>query len=65
MNTNEYYIETDYADLAGPYESFEIPMMQEVVKDMQRGQIDFKVDEREDGFYVMRKNMILRKPAKK
>ena len=65
MNTNEYYIETDYADLAGPYESFEIPMMERVIEDMERGNIAHKVEERHDGFYVMRKNMILRKPSKK
>lgn len=64
MNTNEYYIEPDYADLAGPYDSNDFYMMEGVINDMERGQIPYRVDERHDGFYVMRKNMILRKPAK-
>jgi hypothetical protein len=65
MNTNEYFIEKDFSDLAGPYEHCEMSMMNNVINDMISGNIEHKVEHREDGYYVMRKNMILRKPQSK
>jgi hypothetical protein len=65
---NEYYVEEDYAWLAGPYEPSNIVhnrMLERVIADMKRGNIDYRLSPDERGrTMVERKNMILpkRKP---
>jgi uncharacterized protein YwgA len=62
--TNEYTIEQDFSILAGPYSSMisqEIKWMDNVIKDMKAGGIEYRVTSHEGNFYIERKGMIITK----
>lgn len=61
----KFYIEEDFADLAGPYNTC-IPQEQyfldRVIGDMQRGNIEYRIRQDNEGMiYIQRKGMILSK----
>lgn len=64
--TNEYYIEEDFAVLAGPFANnkTEQKFKNNVIEDLKRGNIPWIITFEENGEYVERKGMILprRKP---
>lgn len=62
MNTNEYYIEPDFATLSGAYSEIfpqEMQWMQSVINDLKAGGIEHRVIKNEYGYWVQRKGMIL------
>lgn len=61
--TNEYYIEEDFAILAGPFTSgpTDQKYMHRVIDDMKRGNIPWKVQYINGEAYIERKGMILPK----
>jgi len=62
MNTNEYYIEQDFATLSGAYSEIfpqEMAWMQSVINDLKAGGIEYRVFKNEHGYWVQRKGMIL------
>jgi len=62
---NEYYVEKDYAALAGPFSlnvKNQMQWFKNVINDMKRGNIDYRVVENHNGDSVIeRKGMILPK----
>jgi hypothetical protein len=62
---NEYYVEHDYSWLAGPFDPTikkHTAMLANVVSDMKRGKIDYRVTQDYKGRYMVeRKGMILPK----
>lgn len=61
---SEYYIEEDYAILAGPYEygnKRDAIYKQRVIDDLTRGGISWRIHENGDRDYIERKGMILPK----
>jgi len=61
---SEYYIEEDYAVLAGPYEygnKRDALFKQRVIDDMIAGNIPWRIKEDGDNDYIERKGMILPK----
>ena len=60
----EYYIEKDFAVLAGPYlygNKKDAIYKQRVIDDMIRGGIEWRIKEEGDNDYIERKGMILPK----
>ena len=65
---SEYYIEEDFSDLAGPYNldsKREVHYMNNVIKDLLRGSIEYRVIEwvqkMENGTVDERRGMVQRK----
>jgi hypothetical protein len=61
---SEYYIEEDYAILAGPYEygnKKDAIYKQRVIDDLNKGGIPWRIYESGDRDYIERKGMILPK----
>ena len=61
----EYYVEEGFAWLAGPYEygnSTHTGMLERVIKDMQRGKIEYRLTQDDRGRTIVeRKGMVLPK----
>jgi len=58
---NEWYVETGYSDLAGPYANNEEWMLEEAIKSLKNGNIPYEVVWRDDAKWLRRPNMIVRK----
>lgn len=61
---NDYYICKDYSTLCGPYNTTlpnERKYMENVIRDMMRGKIDYRITESINGVVIERRGMILPK----
>jgi hypothetical protein len=59
--TNEWYVETGFSDLAGPYCENEKWMLERAINHLKAGKIPYEVVYRSDAYWLRRQNMIVRK----
>jgi hypothetical protein len=64
---NEYYIEPDFAVLAGTYDPlkpYDMKHLENAVNLLKKGNIEYRIVEVQGGFNIERKGMILTKTKK-
>jgi len=59
--SNEWYVEKGYSDLAGPYSQEEEWMLEGAVDLLKKGKIPYEVVVRDTGKWLRRPNMVIRK----
>lgn len=65
MNIHTHFINTDYSDLAGPYDEtseYEIGMLNRATNQLRLDpSIQWRLDKRGEGIFLQRTNMVFRK----